>query len=222
MGNFLATIIVFLAALLIMHVLVLFKSRDHKLWLFVDYIWLSMAFLSLIGITADARKFLAESKLSQEETYLEIVKERFHKHLSSEAAYYHNLPYESWKYNRDEIPKFKATSQWYQSAFNAFKDGIKSESWGDFQKDHFDFPQNLGGQKSSEMISIIFNSKRTTEMFLKDVVDSSDKVDSLKVKSGSKWYEIWLILFYPFLISVALAMRISKVSANFRELSANN
>ena len=48
MGNFLATIIVFLAALLIMHVLVLFKSRDHKLWLFVDYIWLSMAFLSLI------------------------------------------------------------------------------------------------------------------------------------------------------------------------------
>lgn len=211
MGSLSITLVVFVLASSVMHILVWRKVGRKKFWLIIDYIWLGVAAMALIGATADVRKTFSRNKLSLAEIYLSATKDRALDCARSEATYFVGVDFSQWKYNLDRIPQYQQAAEWYTTAANALEQGETSDAWRDFMHERFN--EDLGDDP------VIVQSKRSMAMFIRHMDDAKADVEQLHTDTGSTEFEDIRLALYPWLLAVALAIRISKVSAGLRGLT---
>lgn len=206
-------LVVFVSALGACHFLFLWwpwrLGKDS--WKRVDYVWLTMTFISIIGLVSQSRQTLSS-------TYVPFAADqvRFHaQDIESDLAFSAHL--------NCDFPKIKGPN----SPPN-FDDMVKQENeyCAQLKGLQHTLEQRLsGGQKIDYDVSRdteypLADDFKNQRARLKSDVDaynkSVDKLQELQGESRRSVGEEFLMLLAPFLIALALALRMTKVTADLR------
>lgn len=213
LSNSLNFLILLLVVTVVLHlVLVWPRNRPLKFWKCMDYIWLSLATISVLATATDVRIKIAENWVVQDkaraEIYLELIKDVFY--IPPESHYY------GIKFNKtenspsdlEELQKQYAIAfEWYKEAWRIAQDinisDLPDISLKDFPEVHFN------------------------DVSLNETVDWLEKrIDNYSVEkqkylktAGLATIRDWeeaLAYFAPFLLCSAIALRLAKVTGELR------
>lgn len=203
-GSLKITLAVFFTALFVAHVAFVMWKRSRKFWLIIDYAWLSVAGLALISATAQVRQLRAtwEQNMLQED--IPGRKEMaFNNAMIYERLYREGFPYDTWQ-NRELVSKFRAAAKWFQAEAEA----IKSDAYEDFLKAHGQIPTD----DPPDLAAI----KRQTIGYVQQVINLRKRETAAKVAAERSDSEQALFMLTPWIVAIALALRISKITAEWR------
>ena len=178
-------------------------------WKRVDYFWLSMALIGLLSTVGTGRELVAKNLLEMERSRLASLYE----HMRYQArtglsqplcfASEHPSTFEASEVARQQAGEFGSQCAWFKKV-SAVLDA--SDSPQKLATDGFGlFP--AGGDQTAHA------------QFIKSVGllnREADRVDRLAAEGKSKNFENFARLFGPVLIAIALALRITKVTAEVK------
>jgi hypothetical protein len=208
--SFLWILGIFAVATLIFHTLFIWGWKLSPVnWKRVDYFWLSMALIGLLSTVGTGRELVAKNLLEMERSRLTSLYE----HMRYQArtalsqplcfAAEHPSTFEASEVARQQASEFGSQCAWFKKV-SAVLDAsdrpqkLAADGFGPFpaggdQTAHAQFMETVG----------ILNLE-------------ADRVDSLAAEGRSKDFENFVRLFGPVLIAIALALRITKVTAEVK------
>ncbi len=209
MGSIGITLIVFIVTLLALHVLDYYKNLSKGTWFIWEYISLGVAVIGLVGITTEARKLRAELEILPN-TYLQgdlsDLKDMANFELNRFNRFVLNHESGAWGFDSSRVQEDRNTAHLLEFIFHQLDTTLSIDS----------YKQILDTIRSSKNINrfgaeLDFIERRTNYLYN---ITSKQNENMDKKKDTS--LEKILTLFSPFLIAIALAIQISKVSAQRR------
>jgi len=212
MSNLWTTLIAFLVALGIAHIIMLFFKNKPRFWVAVDYVWLSVAALGLIWATADARILLASNYISYDRGMFNSGMECARHYAKYSQDYYVNYNFSLWP-NTPEMNKKKAqyrsAADWFTKAGTILKeDAEKSDSWNDFLENHGEIGADEDRSIALEK-DLVLGAIRDT---LRARESLRNRLQEMRLTTGEQVLKV----FSPFILIIALAIRITKVTASLK------
>lgn len=212
MSNLWTTLIAFLVALSIAHVIMLFFKNKPRFWVAVDYVWLGVASLGLIWATADARILLASYYLSYDRGRFNSETELARHYAKYSQDYFVNYNFSLWP-NTPEMNKrkrqYRPAADWFTEAVTILKkDADKSDSWNDFIENH--------GEIGADEDTIIASDKNRILGAIRDTLRARESLRNRLKEMRLTTGEEVLKVFSPFILIIALAIRITKVTASLK------
>jgi len=209
MGNLLYVIGAFAFLLIVFHIIMKVSGKQTLFWKKVDYFWLGIAGLTLISATAEVRKMIARNEASN----LEI---KFHSDLDflkNQAKFYEDYC-QIWHKNNWSISD---SERIYAAQFDSVK------IWFDTVIKRLNVPEESLGWLALDTSSSVFSM--TDEIMIKDIrkrfIRMINDVQTSYIeyqetlnKTKSSDFEVVLVAFLPYIFAFALALRITRVSAD--------
>ncbi len=174
----------------------------------MDFVWLSVGALGVISATFQARKFIAEGERNLTEQHLQAWWRIALEDARSKVHLYGEMyNYDEWKYNRDEIPRYKAAAVWFRDEFTALQAGYRSDAWKKFLREKGPLARD----------DPTWHEKTSAIDYLVIMDHDSTKLRALEEQLQPRNYEIIALVFGPWMLAVALAIRVTRVSADLRQ-----
>ena len=223
MGDIKISLLIFVLALLIFHVLIYFQCTKKRFWTQIDYFWVSLSFIGLVGINKDIRTeknkwTIADCKHRINWEYKEALanSDHYQKFYDPKTT---NFKYYNFK-DKDQVTAFTKVASWY----NNMSDTLRKYKLEILEKDNYipvktikkysdDFP--FTKEKFPELVG----TKELVGNYINDVdkeVNTINKI--LAYESYSEW-ELILKFISPWFLSIAIAMRLSKVTAQLKGIA---
>lgn len=210
-------LLVFLAFLLAFHaVLVWLFPQSQSFWRKVDYVWLSFALLGVLGAVGANSELVANAKLDREKFYLQISLRNLAEisEVASSDVVCRKLgdgePYATPSEMAERQKGYDYQCQWF-SGLKGYFERSEKEILEKVEPEGESGPLPTGGVSE-------YN-----RMF-REQIDSHNAAvsDALKLRdrAGPTFFSETLLFFGPFLIAVALALRITKVTAEILQQKA--
>lgn len=203
-----AVILIFVAFTLIFHVFFIWIGpRKPVFWKAVDYFWLSMAFIGILGSIGTGRGIVAKTMLDVETMRLESARTYVHdraKDGTSESVCRQFIPSPIMApENLERIQnEFDAQCRWFRDTYFTISKLPRNDEPMDVTKLAPPYP--LGGDQGH------FNAlTRAIASFNEELL----LMDALRKEGGEGWFEKLLRLLGPAIIAVALGLRMTKVTA---------
>jgi hypothetical protein len=211
MGSLFVTFTVFFVMLLLFHLWMLRIGKRPRLWKKIDYVWLSAVVLSLIGATAEVRKFIADNTSSMYEQRFQSTLEFAQYYVNSSRDYYLRLDYSKWEpteENKIAEMAFREAGQRLTYAASKLTENPDSRPW----KELLNSPQILGSTQNR----IVMQDEEIIRRNLSMLDETYEQfLTNRKERGRSEWEKI-ILVFLPWLLSMALALRITKVTAELK------
>lgn len=218
--TFLNTAVVFGTALAIMHLLVIVRFGGRDFWTFIEYTWLFLATVSILGAVSEYRRTSASDRLpmaraSERWRWEAAVKSadegvrltslRSRQDLSDVLG--SGDIYDAW-----DPGKLKAAlaeeRAWFTEARTVLDEGRDWHWWRRYLTEEF-VSRNLG-KVDSERRKLLESLRRIAEL--------QRELGALAVASERTETEKMAFTLLPWLLAAGLAMRIGRVSAGVRGL----
>jgi len=238
----------FVVVLGLMHVLVLFRVGHKWFWTVIEYMWLTLASLSVISMVGEYRRLSANEELSSARTQLELAWAKANT-AADECVEYYKVDHDHG-FSHPEVPEQEVEDAWTKSRFwceelrTALDLGpsVKNmKGWRRYVNSAASSPfpeleaDNLNSQISDDEyrrrferrlapgnwfhLRMLYDSRRSNAA---SAVDSYAKIAShvqeLESASTRTPLERSGLAIGPWLLIMGLALRISKVSAGLRGL----
>lgn len=195
MGNLLFNICLFFACLVLFHVMMFAIGKRPRFWTAVEYIWLSSAALGLIGFTEKARQVELHNEIRDTERRLDREIEV----AQSSAERY--LRYAQRLHQRNHPQWDTEVVAGFELIVEKLDEPVSKRPWEEIFKRYPSYgdkndTRSLGGK-------LVYINKTYDELErLRDVMRPSE--------AERKFAEM-----YPLLFSIALSLRITKVTAGW-------
>lgn len=186
-------------------------------WKSVDYIWLGVAGLTLISATNEVRRLIAKNTSDNEKTYFEGQLNSTLYIADFGRTYFNIWHRNQWKIENESEKlvsiQYDSVVNWFSNSYNQLLLPPKTQPW-----------------KSIDTNSAIFTmtSDPTVSLYKKKISKNIDALDSsykdlqevLQSMERSD-FEVVLFVFMPWLFAVALALKITKVTADMKGFSSD-
>jgi hypothetical protein len=196
MGNLWITLGVFLVGVALFHfVFIKLKMRPKAFWIRSDYIWLTLAGVSVILATASVRKTISEWRLPLMEGWVQAQFDHTVTSVTGERDYWCRM---------DE----QTACEWYEDLDSVLDISHKTGEWREFLIEHQNDPQ--------DHLSIVRSSTERAIRALSRLREMSDELQGIRQDTQSSAFETLLVLISPWTLALALALRFTKVTAQAR------
>ncbi len=209
---FLGLCIIFIIALVIFHFLFVWpRNFSKRQWKYIDYLWLSVAFLSVVSLSSDLRRQSATVIMEITDNRVQTMHDIFFNLYISEPPQYICRTFIKGSYvpnNFDQVQaEFDSTCEWFKNFGVAFK----KETHQNYKKLEFD-DFNPPAPKQASLAEVI-DEVRKQLSYYNDAVEEQSKIKKLTKETSveSVFRSLW-----PFLFVIILALRISKTSGEIR------
>lgn len=206
-------VLTFVGCLVLFHFLLVRWLKLGKVaWKRTEYIWLGFAALGLLGAAAEARRFVAQNQLDTATIAANAAYEQLRRHVEFGMGPYFCRRFTRSEYsprNLDEIQKeFDLACRWY-----TYLNGqLLPTAMPNFPPFDFDKPNYLATVSDSSLTRYFSEF----DSLGKHYRDAANKVSILKKQAERSHAEGGLIVIAPFLLAVALALRITKTTGEIR------
>jgi hypothetical protein len=181
--------------------LVTWNNRSKRFWQLVDYVWLAVASLGLLAGVDTILSAYKSRLISSAEMYVE--KSRSDAELSAAIAAAHFRA----RAEIERVQTLREASSWFKTAGESLTDVDKNSDWERY------LPNGIGIVKLPE------DAKQDQSAFVKGIQELKTDVDVLhKIRgdAGPSSTEMITYILSPILLILALAIRITKVTATVR------
>lgn len=211
MSDIKAAIAVFLGATLVFHAVyliphfVLGKSPPKRFWTAVDYAWISMLLVSLVTAAAEVRVYFASGQLHLHERRTQSQFEFTQDYaLQSQLYFCDHADDKNWP---DETgpAAFQGACDWFAEMTDALEGGYDSRDWRDFL-----------GQSRREPVDanlLVQQGKEHAIATLESLEEEYAALEEQRQRAKLSVPEEMLVFFWPGLLAVSLAIRVTKVTA---------
>ena len=212
---------IFISLLLFHIAFIWIFPQSKKFWKKIDYIWISLGVIGIIGSTFTLRSEYSKARNNLLEHYLTLDYNELINSVDWNKKYYSS---NSTGFNYDEfedqgkVEKFKESELFYESfstLIHKLKDTIVKEkrvNYIDTIKIRFEsFKIDI---KDDYVIQTSENVENSLKQLQTSKIQFVENIDLGKRNSIS-----WTLLFIsPYLFSIAIAIRLTKVTAEIKEL----
>lgn len=201
------TILLFVLAMAIWHCLLPILGPAWRGWKHVDYLWLVVVGLGLLSATQAARTLIAENLLHTASVYHGAAI----KHALT-SAWSIQRPYRAWIATHPdgpqrELAECRAAAKYFERA-----ESVLTENPADYPQLESQLAE-LGGEGFDGGLS---GDKEWFQQALTAIGETQDEVTRLENRAMSTALEDLRTILYPWLLSVALAAKITSVTAAFQ------
>jgi hypothetical protein len=211
MGSLFVTFIVFFIALLLIHLWMFRIGKRPRLWKKIDYIWLSAVVLSIIGATGEVRKFIADNTSSMFEERFQNTLEFARYYVNSTHEYYLRLTSQKWEPNKENNVAemaFREAEQQLTHTASKLTENPESRPW----KELLNRQQILGSTQNH----IVMQDEQIIRKNLRMLDEAYEQLLINRQERGRSEWEKFLLVLLPWVLAVALALRITKVTAELK------
>jgi len=218
-------IIVLVLSLFVFHILFIFIfPKSKKFWKIIDYIWISLGIVGIIGSTFTLRKQYSDAKETLLEYHLSIDYHRLIEMAEWNKNYFVSdgtgFKYEEFE-DRKQVDDFKKTEKFFVT-FSELIYKLEDKVLSDKNLNYID-TLNLNFQNFKDTIQNkdVKNIIKNVEYSLIDIQKSKlNYTENKKLEERSSLN--WILLFFsPYLFAIALAIRLTKVTAELKDLKTN-
>jgi len=218
MSDVSAAIVVFLGATLVFHsaylipYFVLGKSPPKRFWTAVDYAWISLLLVSLVTAAAEVRVYFSPSPLRLHEGWAQgQFKSTQSLALQSQLYFCDRADDENWP---DETgAAFKRACDWFTDMTDALEGGYDSRDWRDFLTRH--------RREPPEVDLVVQQGKEEAIRSLEWLEKECAALEEQRRQAKLSLPEEILVFFWPHLLALSLAVRVTKVTAELVEQSTD-
>ena len=198
--------------LVVCHIFMWCVGRRPRLWTQVDYVWLGAAALGLISASGAARQTAAKSQETWDRIRFESDLEHARWWTRTSLQYFETssvLTSEPKDEKEKTVAKeLRAAAQFYRVAVDALQRDAGGEPWAALLNDGF--------ISAAAVEPVVEQDLRHLRRILRTVDESHKAVVSTRGAMQSSETETAYVLLWPWLLSGALALRITKVSAELK------
>lgn len=210
-SNILYMLLFFFATLIIFHYLLVWrKNLSKKLWKKIDYVWLSTALLGIISIISEQRINTAQNWFTIEQGRLEFLYNQIKYSVNPSQHSYYCMEFIKTDYSPidfdERVRNSQLECQWTKKAYEYV-------SKIDIQKlptiKYEDFPQ-------INFTSPYFDNYTRLKQEINDYNKQLKIVLEMKELSNKSSFENILFDIAPFILILALSLRITKVTGELK------
>ena len=201
------TILVFILGLVLFHISIPYSSKES--WIKVDYLWLSLLIVPLIGATTGLQKtFLIQGEIPElEEDYLAQLNELTNQfYINSTREDLDSISQEWYKTNKRQLDIFEKETLLYLSKPVQTRQNVYTQKTREWKYDKL-FLSNDQIMNHDILKSKYNNLSDIKEKMVEKIFEYQNK-DYLNV------FHFKFLLYYPFFLAIALSIRITKVTEN--------
>jgi hypothetical protein len=204
---------VFVLALVVCHVVLVYSrwQLSKENWKRVDYIWLTMTFISIIGLVSQSRQMLSTTYIPFAANQVRFHQQDIDRDLTDSAHL--NCDFRFTK-TPNSPPDFDESIQQmgeYCAQLRSLQRTL-GPSLTARQKIDYDVSRDTEYPLAYDFSNQRARLKSDVESFNRNI----EILQDLQKATGRSEAEQILVLFAPFLIALALALRITKVTADLR------
>ncbi|NQV32553.1 MAG: hypothetical protein HQ515_07665 [Phycisphaeraceae bacterium] len=205
----------FLIAVVVFHVAMFLLRSRPKFWKVIDYLWLAVATLGLLGATSTARKILVEESVFYSERHNHSI-QVYLTYKWAESAAHH---FRTWEFDENPPPggdtvmrtRISEAADWFQEVAQIVRTNPSKRAW----------EARADGYKSivhendppGNWRSLIENYGEMLTQDLNDLHDAEEKLEAQLGKTQLTSTEQILSILAPWAIAIALAIRFTKTTA---------
>jgi hypothetical protein len=182
------------------------RRPPRTFWIIVDWIWISMASFALISGTFEIRKNRTEDRIEILKNLFDASKTNVENILQIEA------------FNSEKIPDLSDTYEWATRLGSELR-------FADTAKDNWEFFSDIwipvliknefvlkDDPKESQHLA---NLKSKTLNDLRELLSISKELVALQSTAHRTTFERGVLLFLPWVLTIAIALRLTKVTAEY-------
>ncbi|WP_264530303.1 hypothetical protein [Flavobacterium sp. N502540] len=221
--NYYAPFITLLIALLVFHFLLIkYFPQGKRFWKKVDYAWVSLGIIGIFGATFSLNKEYFTALTPWHKKSLELVYAEYMERLENKRDYFLNkngFDYEKFS-NQEQAKRFIQAGKIYDSLLKLsqnYRDKILVE-------EEFAYVDTLSRKHNNAFANIsdkdgyLKRNHELSTMMVDRIVEESKEISVAKEQSRRGTFS-WMLLFIsPYLFALAIAIRITKVTAELKEI----
>lgn len=204
-------IVVFLVAIVLFHVVLIWLSpfRITEIgWKRVDYLWLSMAMISVLGLSGEARQYFSERMLRQSEAGFNYIVADVLGVLPSWAAIPCDPPFIRSEYSPENFDEVLLQYREYCAWLTSKQEELTKIVEGRQAVDLTYFAQ---GAQFLLVADIAFE-ERYLRQLLQEYNVRLLEIQELSIETQKSELEVATLFYAPVVLAIALALRLTKVS----------
>lgn len=221
--NYYAPFLTLLIALFTFHfVFIKFFPQGKRFWKKVDYAWVSLGVIGIFGATFSLNKEYFTALTPWHKKSLELVYAEYMERLENERNYF--LDKNGFDYARFTD---KEQAKRYIQAGGIYDSLLKmSQNYRDkiLVEEEFAYVDSLSKKHNNAFVNIndvdghLKRNHELSTMMLDRIVEESNEISLAKDQSSRGTFS-WMLLFIsPYLFALAIAIRITKVTAELKEI----
>jgi hypothetical protein len=207
----------FIVFLILCHLYIYVKHPDARFLKKIDYVWLGFASLSIISAVSDQSRLLASNTIGYASNYLISATDPFTSDIHFTRRLYCETP---WQVTGEQAVILKNDCTWFEGLEKSIEVIDRLKTGGDEKKtiraenlapliQTFTLPQQAPANLSQEIVDLnnyLDNAKKETDNYNHVRSTLEDKTE----------LETAIALLLPYLVSIALALRVAKVTGELR------
>lgn len=201
----------FFGVLVVAHAVLAFTPAFHnrRTAFAIEYGWLAVAALGLIGSIGQTRMYLAGSLTRFDTPFLaSTIEQARHDAADAESLFVRRYDYDRWRYSREQIPRFRAAGAWSARLGRLLQDSLT-----DAVRDSL---ARMAAEPAAGEPPTVRGVKEDLQREVHDVLAVAREIDRLESASHRSDAEDLLFLVSPWLLAAAVALRITKTSGDVR------
>ena len=215
-------ILTLFTSLVIFHILFVWIFPQSKIfWKKIDYLWISLGVIGIIGSTFSLRSEYSKARNNLYEHYLAIDYNGLIESVNWNKKYFSSdgtgFNYDEFE-DKTQAERFKNAELYYQS-FSTLTQNLRDTIVKEKTLEYLDtLTLNFEEFKTNINNDYVVQTSESVEYYLKELNSSKNQYIENK-DLGSKSSLNWTILFIsPYLFAIAIAIRLTKVTAEIKEL----
>jgi hypothetical protein len=202
MGSLLVTFAVLAAALLVFHGWLLRRPRPRWFWLSVDYVWFFAIAFGLVGSTATVRNLITAEQYHEQLQHLDYL-HRLAQDRAAETAF--ELSLMARLEAAEEAPHYREAAEWFRRLRQLLHAGYDPEQWENFRRAD-------GAAKADDPLAVKDRKAEALEA-LAELQAEEDKLAHMTSSREPSAFENGVTLVVPWIVAFALALRVTRVTA---------
>ncbi|WP_017496802.1 hypothetical protein [Flavobacterium sp. WG21] len=221
--NYYAPFLTLLIALFTFHfVFIKYSPQGKRFWKKVDYAWVSLGVIGIFGATFSLNKEYFTALTPWHKKSLEFVYTEYMERLENQRDYFLNkngFDYEEFN-DQKQAKRFIQAGKIYDSLLKMsqnYRDKILVE-------EEFAYVDSLSRKHNNAFANIsdddgyIKRNHDLSNWIVDQIVEESNEISAAKEQSRRGTFS-WMLLFIsPYLFALAIAIRITKVTAELKEI----
>jgi tetrahydromethanopterin S-methyltransferase subunit F len=212
MGSLTVTSAVFGACLGACHLLMWMIGRNKRFWTQVDYFWLGAAALALVTATGSVRQSMARDREWWDRVPLDAELDGARSWAASSLRFFETSAFvttEPSNAKEAEVARqFKSAGDFYRDVVAALQTGRESRPWLELSKRPF--------LNTAASDTVVEQDLRHLRRIIARLTELDSRLASTRAAAQPSGLEGLYLMVWPWLLSVALALRITKVTAELR------
>jgi hypothetical protein len=220
--NYYGPFLTLLIALLVFHLLLVkYFPQNKRFWKKIDYVWVSLGIIGIFGATFSLNKEYFSAITPWHQNSLKLVYNEYVDRIESQRNYFldeNGFDYKAFS-DKEQAKKFIQAGEFYD---RLLKMSIDYKNFILVEED-FRFVDSIAKKHNSGFVDVsddgfLKSNHKLSTFMLERIIEESNEISL--AKDGARRGDFnWMLLFIsPYLFALAVAIRITKITAELKDL----